>query len=302
MLQRRPVTGVLGSLGDARALGEAALQGPTAVAIALRTGRPELARNVDREEYLATLPGPVAGMLRALGAKVLLAVPLLVRGRAIGAMSFAQTTGAAEAFDEETVAFLRSLADHAALALANAQLLARALESERALRVSRDRLGRTLAATGLFAEATADQGSLLDAVVRQVSELLDAHAGLMLVSKDGATLDIVAQHASDSALVAEKIRLAGTSFPLDATAVPAVRVVTENAPLLLADLKEDGADGTLHARLRPLVDELGVNDFAGVPLRAHGRVVGALCVQQSSAAPARRLGPSDLELLQLLAD
>ena len=302
VLRRRGRREVEEALGDLRELGAELLQGQTVVALAVASGQPQIARSADRDEYLATLPPPVARALRAARATTLLSLPLVVRGTVIGAMCFVQTARDKDVLDDEAVDFLRSLADHAALALANARLLAQAQRAEGELRVSRDRLSKALVATGHFVEAIAEPDALLAAVVRKASELLEAQAGLLLVSEDGASLDIAAQWGPDPDVLAEKVRLAGTSFPLTARAIPAVQVVLDNAPVLLSDIRGSGARAVLDPLLRPLVDDLGVNDFAGVPVRIRGRVVGALCVQQEASSRARRLTPSDVELLQMLAD
>ena len=60
--------------------------------------------------------------MRALGIRSFLSVPLWVRGRRLGALSLFRYLPEAKSFDEEDRAFAASIADHAALAISNAQL------------------------------------------------------------------------------------------------------------------------------------------------------------------------------------
>jgi PAS domain S-box-containing protein len=105
---------------------------PLGVPRVLRTGRPESVSEVN-EETIATLARDPehASVLRELGLKSFITVPLIVRDRTIGALTFSMTRQRRE-YSAEDVAYARELASRAALAIENARLYGRAQEVNRA--------------------------------------------------------------------------------------------------------------------------------------------------------------------------
>jgi PAS domain S-box-containing protein len=108
--------------------------GPQSVGIprVLRTGRPEVFPEVTEE----MLPQLARGeehtrLLRELGMKSSIAVPLIARGRTIGALTVSSTRPGRRYTDED-VAYAQEIAARAALAIENARLYARAQEVNRA--------------------------------------------------------------------------------------------------------------------------------------------------------------------------
>ena len=98
----------------------------------LRTGRPEVFSEVTDE----TIPSLArddehARLLGELGLKSFVTVPLVARGRTIGALTFSSTR-AARRYTDEDVAYAQEIAARAALAIENARLYARAQEVNRA--------------------------------------------------------------------------------------------------------------------------------------------------------------------------
>ncbi|HEX8560478.1 MAG TPA: PAS domain S-box protein [Pyrinomonadaceae bacterium] len=98
----------------------------------LRTGRPEAVPEVTRESLPALArDAEHARVLEELGLKSFLTVPLVARGRTIGALTFASTR-AARAYAPGDVAYAEEIASRAALAIENARLYGRAQEVNRA--------------------------------------------------------------------------------------------------------------------------------------------------------------------------
>ena len=99
----------------------------------LRTGAPELLADVSVEEFVAER-GPAgetrAEILRRLGLRSYLGVPLIARGRTLGAIGFGRSR-AGRPFGEEDLALARELAARCALALDNARLYREAQEATR---------------------------------------------------------------------------------------------------------------------------------------------------------------------------
>ncbi|HEX8294216.1 MAG TPA: ATP-binding protein, partial [Pyrinomonadaceae bacterium] len=98
----------------------------------LRTGQPEVFPEVTGETIPAlSRDGEHARLLGELGLKSFVAVPLVARGRTIGALTFSSTR-AAHRYTDEDVAYAQEIAARAALAIENARLYARAQEVNRA--------------------------------------------------------------------------------------------------------------------------------------------------------------------------
>ncbi len=99
--------------------------GAVGVGLAARvanTGDPMML-HVDPDELAARAEQPFAAVVCALRPRSFLAVPLHARGRRFGAVTLMRYAPDSGVFDEADLAFARSLADHAALAIANAQLV-----------------------------------------------------------------------------------------------------------------------------------------------------------------------------------
>ncbi|HEX8721975.1 MAG TPA: PAS domain S-box protein [Pyrinomonadaceae bacterium] len=108
--------------------------GPQAAGVprVLRTGRPEVFAEVTAESLPALARDEEhARVLAALGLKSFLTVPLVARGRTIGALTFSSTRDARR-YAEEDAAYAQEIASRAALAIENARLYTRAQEVNRA--------------------------------------------------------------------------------------------------------------------------------------------------------------------------
>jgi PAS domain S-box-containing protein len=98
----------------------------------LRTGEPLVVPEVT-DEVLASITRDEehARVLRELGLKSFIAVPLVARERTIGALTFASTRARRE-YTAEDISYAREIASRAALAIENARLYKRAQEVNRA--------------------------------------------------------------------------------------------------------------------------------------------------------------------------
>ena len=86
------------------------------------TGKPVLLPNVAPEELAARAEPAFAEVVRVLGIRSFISVPLQIPGRRLGALSLFRFLPGSPAFDELDMAFASTLGDHAAMAIANAQL------------------------------------------------------------------------------------------------------------------------------------------------------------------------------------
>ncbi len=98
----------------------------------LRTGRPEAVAEVTDETLpLLARDAEHERVLRELGLKSFITVPLIARGRTIGALTFSSTR-AHRRYTAEDVSYAQEIAARAALAIENARLYGRAQEVNRA--------------------------------------------------------------------------------------------------------------------------------------------------------------------------
>ncbi len=98
-------------------------ESPTGVPNVLRTGVPELYPDVTEEMLTASIDDPEQlEFVRRLGLSSVMIVPLVARGRSIGAITFAMSHESGRRFDESDLSFVGHLARRAALSIDNAKL------------------------------------------------------------------------------------------------------------------------------------------------------------------------------------
>jgi PAS domain S-box-containing protein len=118
------------------------LDGPALIAEIVRTGKPLVIEASSVDELVARAEGPFKPWVRALGLRRLLVVPLQVRGRLLGALTLLRWSPEGVPFDELDLEVVTTIGDHAAMAIANAQLLA-LLETERRQRREAEKQAQT---------------------------------------------------------------------------------------------------------------------------------------------------------------
>ncbi|HET7029278.1 MAG TPA: GAF domain-containing protein, partial [Candidatus Limnocylindrales bacterium] len=211
-------------------------------------------------------------VVRSLGIRSFLVAPLIAGDRTFGAMG--TYSGRADAFAEHDVALVRALADHAAAAMANAELL--------------DALGRSRAEVERRAEgerALRELGAQFAAVREPAAVLqlaVDAAAGMLRA--DGARIDLLSER--DGALYwaydARTGRRPGLG-PIDGSGEAKAgegisgRAVREMRPVLTGDYLAD--ERFEHAPLPDAhVTRYGIRSVLAVPLLGDRGALGTLTV------------------------
>jgi PAS domain S-box-containing protein len=169
-------------------------------------------------------------------------------------------------------------------------------EDQRGMLLDRERASREEAETSLkqlrviqrvtdtaLAHLTLDD--LLNALLERVVELLVVDtAAILLVSDEGTTLVARASHGLDEE-VAGGIRIPiGQGF--------AGRVAQDRRPVILEDVRHSNV-------LNPILREKGIRSLLGVPLVAHGKLLGVIHV--GALLPAR-FHTRDADVLEVVAD
>src|SRR5215813_12232582 len=218
------------------------------------------------------------GVFRSFPHQSGLLLPLIVEDEVIGGFYVVWWT-ARRSFSERELRGLDHIGEQVGFFLRNARLYEQAGRNQHRLEVLND-VSRRLAAVH-------DPGDVLTFIVHEAARLVGAEAaGLRLLEGD----DLVVGAKTESAVgVMSRPRLkVGESL--------SGVVVASGEPIVVEDLAADTRFDAAHKRGAL---EQGFRGFVGVPLRAHGRVVGTLNVFTKGA---RRALPDDVALLSALAD
>ena len=187
-----------------------------------------------------------------------LALPLVSRGRAIGALTIQSTAG--EAFSQQNVAALQTMADQLANAVDNARLF-----QERERRI--DELA-TVTEIGQAVASTLDLDTLFETVHHGVSRLFDARSFYIATYEQG----------SDEWLSAFRLergqRQPQARRPIQGSLTG--HVIRTRQPLVFGTHQQ--YTDFLHAHDLTVIGEPTVSWLA-VPLIAADRCVGAICIQ-----------------------
>jgi GAF domain-containing protein/anti-sigma regulatory factor (Ser/Thr protein kinase) len=193
-------------------------------------------------------------ILRDKGIRSLLGVPLLVEGRPLGVLHVGTLTP--RVFDDSDRDLLQRVADRAALAIGNAQLLS----AERAARRQLEALQQVTDA----ALAYLPQAELLDELLKRIRQILHADtAAILMLEETGQLL-----RARAAKGIEEEVEQ-GVTIPVGKGF--AGRIAAERRAIFIPDV--DHADV-----LNPLLREKGIRSLLGVPLLIEGRVLGVLHV------------------------
>ncbi|HLZ73222.1 MAG TPA: ATP-binding protein [Dehalococcoidia bacterium] len=262
--------------------------GPAAV---LRSGRPELYPVVSHDLLVElTESGEHLALLRRLGFHSYVCVPLIARGRTIGALTFISGDAgeAPRRYGPQDLALLEDLAHRAALAVDNARLYEAEQQARRAAERSAGRTARLQAVTAALSEALTP-AQVAHVIVAQTMAALRADAAFVaLLGEDGAVT---------------VVEVAGTPIDLE----PERRTLTLDAALPLSDAMRareplwlDSAE--MLTRRYPVISDLRVRTgraaLACIPLLVEGRVVGGLSM---SFPEARTFTEEDRALALALA-
>jgi two-component system sensor histidine kinase BarA len=263
--------------------------GPVQVA---RTGEPELISDVSDELLVEASRGDeeVLALLRALGLRSQMCVPLVARDRVLGTITFVSAESGRR-YDASDLATAESLSRQAAAAVDNALLFR---ESERARAVAetaRERLA-------VLADASSQLASTLDyeATLANIASLLvpryaDWYAA-DVVEGDGYRRLAVFHKDPDKAEWAARSRDRFGNAPGEPEGTG--RVVRTGEPVLYRRISDELLrSSTMNEEHYETLKHLGMASAMVVPLTAGGRTFGAL--QLVSADPAQLYDEEDID-------
>jgi PAS domain S-box-containing protein len=178
------------------------------------------------------------------------------------------------------------------------------LERERHARAEAEAAAQRLfilaEASHVFAEASADLRSVVNAVVRMVATIIDGACSLSMLSEDGTEIAPVAAYHADSEARKELEALTeGTAQHPVGEGLTGM-VVRTGQSLLLPRVAREELLVALPAAHRAYAERFTPRTMMVVPLRVYGRVIGTLQVSREDAE--QPFGPTDLVFLEELAD
>ena len=260
------------------------------VAKVIATGEPELIEEIP-DELLRIVAHDENHFqqLKSIGFQSLINVPLMARGRVLGALGFA-TAHSGRRFTLDDLAFAEELARRAGLALDNALHFRAEQEARAKAELGVERLGRLQRLAAAVSSAV-DVGTVGRLVVREIRSAVRADAVYLARRIAGEdALELVYGEGMPYDFERERYRF-GLDWP-----VPGAHVVRTQEPLWLeSPADRDALFGHLHAS--PSARAFGAS--ATLPLLVDGVAVGSLAAYFT--AP-RTFGLDDRAFLRALAE
>jgi PAS domain S-box-containing protein len=240
---------------------------PTGLMAVLRRGEPLLRPVVRDDELIRVARDPEhLEMLRGLGLKSFIMVPLIARGRTLGTLTLAIAESSRH-FDEDDLALAQALGSRAALAVDNAHLFSEAERSARrtdeALNLHRsveEQLTLLVDASGSLS-ASLDLSAVLSAVLDLSSRLIAAHA-YAVWRFEPATGGWSIAHSSGLSDRYQEATIRGLAAPGQMPEIPIVAEDVLAVPLL--------------GEREKLYEREGIRSLLAVPLRVRGETTGTL--------------------------
>jgi signal transduction histidine kinase/ActR/RegA family two-component response regulator len=233
----------------------------------LRTGQSAIASEITEAELVANAKDAEhLQILRELGLKSYMIVPMLARGRTLGAITFV-TAESGRQYSQDDLFLLEHLARRAALAVDNARLYRETQEARQIAEETAERNATLQSLTAALSEALTPV-QVAEVVVNQSLAALDASAGfLALLTDNNKTLEIVRALGYQ-----EDVLDTWSRFPITAS-VPLADAVQRRQPILL---ESPEVQAQAYPHLATQYGDSGNHAWAAIPLIVEGRVLGGL--------------------------
>ncbi|HEX8456581.1 MAG TPA: PAS domain S-box protein [Pyrinomonadaceae bacterium] len=233
----------------------------------LRTGQSEFYPDIPDELLVAGARDEKhLEIMQQVGFRSAMLVPLKVRERVLGVITFVNTESSRH-HTREDLARAEDLARRAALAVENARLYRAERQTREAAERTSDRLARLQAVSTALSQALTPQ-QVATAVIEQGISSLNAHAGVVVLLDDaGAELEVVTTVGFPPAVIEGWKR-----FALDAH-VPLADAVRERLPVLVESFHDYNER---YPMLGPLASVTGSSALVALPLTVKGRTSGAM--------------------------
>jgi PAS domain S-box-containing protein len=265
------------------------LNAPRGIAQILRTGQSELYPDIpDHMVVEAARDAEHLQILREVGFKSVMMVPVSTGGRTLGTISFISAESGRR-YDSADLSLAEELARRAALAVENARLYQQAQQARQTAEQAAECTARLQAVTAAFSEALTP-AQVAEVVVTQGIVALGVRSGFIaLLSDDKTSLEIV-----ESVGLPQSLIDTWRHFPITAP-VPVAETVRTGEPMFLESVEEFV---TKYSILAHAPANTGNRAFAYIPLTAEGRIIGGMSF---SFAEAKKFSEEDRSFILTLA-
>ena len=271
---------------------------PTLLSEVLASGRPwMMVRPSEEPGDDRTEAGQLYAAARELGVGSLILTPLVARQRTLGLLTFMRADSSPP-FEIPDLSLAEELAGRAALAIDNAALFRKARAAEEESRRSAARLHVLVQVSQLIAEAGLNLPTVLEVLVRKVSEAMGDACVLQLLSEDRTHLALVTVHHPNAE--ARAVLDASLSRgPVRVGEGLSGRVAATGQTLFVPRLHADDLRDERVPEGRLFLQHYGPHSVIFVPLGVRGRVLGTLGVMRE--AQSREYSVEERALLESLA-
>jgi PAS domain S-box-containing protein len=257
----------------------------------LRTGEPQFYPDITDEMLVAGARSDEhLALLREIRFSSLIMVPLVARGRTLGALTLCHTESGRR-YDEADLAMAGSLARRAAVSLDNARLYGAEQAARAAAEAAAERTRRLQSLTAALSQA-ATPAQAAHAVLRQGIAALEAAAGgLALLTTAGDELELVGIEGFSMREAAEHGWL---RFRLDEPMAACDAVRGRRSVFI----RSAGEWRSAYPGVAELMERAGLPAYAVAPLEVEGRVLGAVGF---NFREPREFGPDDEAFVTAIA-
>jgi PAS domain S-box-containing protein len=265
------------------------LNAPRGIAQVLRTGKSELYPDIpDHLLVEAAHDAEHLQILRKVGFKSVMMVPVSTGGRTLGTISFISAESG-RCYDSADLSLAEELARRAALAVENARLYQQAQQARQRAEQAAECTARLQAVTAAFSEALTP-AQVAEVVVNQGIFALGVRSGFIaLLSDDKTSLEIV-----ESVGLPQSLIDTWRHFSITAS-VPIAETVRTGEPIFIESAQEFV---TKYSILAHAPANTGNRAFAYIPLTVEGRILGGMSF---SFAEAKKFSEDDRSFILTLA-
>ena len=247
---------------------------PSGLANVLRTGKPEFYPHISDEMLQAAIPAAEQlELIRAVGFSSALIVPMIARGRTVGAITLVYAESGRQ-FDEADLALVEGVAHRSALAIDNARLFEQAQQHG-------ERMDSIATLSRAFAEANLDQNMVVDTLGEHVATTIGDWSVIRLLSSDGQWLEPAALHHPDPEVRAELEQLYKLD-PLRWGEGMTGQVAATGEALLVPHISIDNLRDRVKPNYLHMLERHAMHSALIVPMR-RGQVIGTIALFRASS-------------------
>ncbi|MEH1977934.1 MAG: AAA family ATPase [Nostoc sp.] len=240
---------------------------PGGVPKVLRTGIAEMVTEISDAALAAAIPDPeYLRILRELGLKSCMMLPLMARERIFGAISFV-TAESERCYSTADLSLAEDIAHRAAIAIDNARLYQEAQQAQRTAERALERIARLQSITAALSESLTP-AQVSDVIVEQSMAALGASSALIALLNESKTeLEIVRAVGYNQDLIDT-----WRNFAIDSPS-PLTEAVRTGKPIWAQTTENRMAH---YPHLAEIYAQYDFNDWISIPLMVEGWAVGGI--------------------------